>query len=274
MFTEHGRHFPDVVSWRRRLINRLWLSRLADDVSGVCQFSARSLAERDGFVRTPVAVIDNGIDPDRYDTSSDRRALKLTLGLDPARRYVGCVARFHPVKDHATLVQAFAVAAASVPDVDLVLAGDGPLREALESLAAGLGIGPRVRFLGVRRDVPDLLQALDVFAMTSLSEAASLTVLEAMAAGLPVVVTDVGGNPELVRHGRDGMLVCRADVSGTADALGMLLADPSRAESMGRSGRERVRIRFRLDDTIRNYSERYFAAANRLRRLRGATVTS
>src|SRR5262249_20822565 len=151
-------------------------------------------------------------------------------GLDPARAYVGCIARFHPVKDHATLVRAFAVVARTCPDVDLLLAGDGPLRGQLESLAAELGIASRVLFLGVRKDVPEILQAIDVFAMTSLSEAASLTVLEAMAAGRPVVVTDVGGNPELVRHGCDGLLVGRADAGGAASALRRLLADPALAE--------------------------------------------
>src|SRR6185312_12907577 len=99
----------------------------------------------------------------------------------------------------------------ATPDVDLVLAGDGPLRPDLEDLARQLGVANRVIFLGVRSDVPAVLQALDVFAMTSLSEAASLTLLEAMASARPVVVTDVGGNPEIVRNGVDGVLVPRGD---------------------------------------------------------------
>jgi glycosyltransferase involved in cell wall biosynthesis len=265
MFTEHGRHFPDVVSTRRRLVNRWILSRLADEITGVCEFSVRSLARIDGFGGRPIAVIDNGIDPERYDSCPDRQALKRRLGLEPARRYIGCVARFHSVKDHPTLVKAFAEVAAAHPDVDLLLAGDGPSRPDLEALAAGLGIGGRVRFLGVRQDVPELLQAIDIFAMTSLSEAASLTLLEAMAAGCSVVVTDVGGNPEIVRHGQDGLLVPRQDVKATSAALLALLGDPGRAALMGRSGHSRVRAHYRLDDTIRKYGERYTAATARLR---------
>ena len=122
--------------------------------------------------------------------------------------YIAMVARFHPVKDHAMLLHAFGQAAARA-DVDLLLVGDGKLRGPLESLVASLGLTGRVRFLGVRPDVPDLLRAVDVFALTLVSEAASLTLLEAMASRLPVVVTAVGGNPEIVREGVEGLLVPR-----------------------------------------------------------------
>src|SRR5439155_17257540 len=91
-------------------------------------------------------------------------------------------------------------------DTDLLLAGDGPMRSDLEAQARALGIGNRVRFLGVRDDVADLMRAADLFALTSLSEAASITLMEAMASALPVVVTDVGGNAEIVRDGVDGRL--------------------------------------------------------------------
>ena len=127
-------------------------------------------------------------------------------GLPAGRRFITTIARFHPVKDHATLIRAFAKIAARFPDVDLLLAGEGPLKHDLESLAATLKVTDRVRFLGVRRDVPALLKATTIFALTSVSEGASLTVLEAMAAGRPIVLTDVGGNPELVRRDVDGLL--------------------------------------------------------------------
>ncbi len=147
--------------------------------------------------------------------------------------YLACVARFHPVKDHATLLRAFAAVAAARDNVDLLLVGDGPLRGELERLTRQLGIQSRVRFLGVRSDVPDLLRAVDLFTLTSVSEAASLTLLEAMASFLPVVVTAVGGNPEIVRHEKEGLLVPRADAPATAAALLRLLGDPVTA---GRHG--------------------------------------
>ena len=257
ILTEHGRHYPDVVSPMRRATNRLLLDRLADAVNACCAFSGRALTRVDGFSGQRIEVIENGIDVERYGTAPDRAALRRALGLDPDRRYVVTVARFHPIKDHATLLRAFAPVAACRLDVDLLLAGDGRLRGALEDQARSLGLENRVRFLGVRADVPALLQAADVFAMTSLSEAASLTILEAMASRLPVLVTAVGGNPEMVRHGIDGLLVPRGDATAAAAGLLQLLDDTAAAVAMGAAGRARVEERYRLDNTIENYYRLY-----------------
>ncbi len=115
IFTEHGRHYPDVVSGKRRFANRILFDRLADDVNAVCAFSATSLAEKDGFRQARVEVIENGIDLPRYGQAGDRWAAKARLGLATDRRYVVTVARFHPVKDHRTLLHAFSMVAAAVP---------------------------------------------------------------------------------------------------------------------------------------------------------------
>lgn len=257
ILTEHGRHYPDIVSPLRRTINRMVLSRYADAVNACCRFSAVALARNDGFKRLSVDVIENGIEYDRYQTQPDRASLRKRLGLDSARRYIAVVARFHPVKDHETLINAFAQLCAQYDDVDLLLIGDGALREKLDTQVKSLRIEGRVQFLGVRSDVPDILQAVDIFALTSLCEAASLTLLEAMAAGLPVVVTDVGGNPEIVRQGIDGYLAPRQDVNGIAQALKKLLDTPHLAKVMGSSGRERVREQYTLARTINRYHQLY-----------------
>src|SRR5262249_22324507 len=112
-------------------------------------------------------------------------------------------------------------------------------------------------FLGVRSDVPALLQAADAFALTSLSEAASLTILEAMASRLPVVTTDVGGNPELVRHEVEGLLVPRSDAAATGAALRRRLDDPALAKRLGEAGRTRVEERYRLEQTVGSYWRLY-----------------
>jgi glycosyltransferase involved in cell wall biosynthesis len=257
IFTEHGRHYPDIVSRLRRITNRVLLHRSADAINACCAFSANSLHRIDGFPARRVEVIENGIDLSRYDPATDRIALRRSLGLDPGRCYLACVARFHPVKDHATLLHAFARIAAARDDADLLLAGDGPLRGELEALVERLGITGRVRFLGVRSDVPELLRAVDAFTLTSVSEAASLTLLEAMASRLPVVVTAVGGNPEIVRDGVEGLLVPRGDVAATADAFLCLLGDPAAAAAMGEAGRARVEERYQLSRTINAYWRLY-----------------
>jgi glycosyltransferase involved in cell wall biosynthesis len=257
ILTEHGRHYPDTVSPVRRAVNRLALDHLADAVNACCGFSAHALARIDGFSARRIEVIENGIELDRYGPAPDRAALRQSLGLDPTRRYAVTVARFHPVKDHRVLLHGFQQAAAVHPEFDLLLAGDGPLRNDLVELSRSLGIAHRVHFLGVRSDVPTLLQAADLFALTSQSEAASLTVLEAMATHLPVVVTAVGGNPEMVRHGVEGLLVPRGDAAGVAAAFLRLLHDPVAAAAMGAAGRARVEERYRLNQTVENYWRLY-----------------
>ena len=271
ILTEHGRHFPDRVSPLRRAVNRLVLDRLADAVNACSHYSGRALSKIDGFRGNRLEIIDNGIDLAKYGFSTSppegevaaqrrvggRSEMKAALGLDPSRKYVACVARFHPIKDHPMLIRAFALVALRLPDVALLLAGEGPDRGISEDLVRSLGISDRVKFLGVRKDVPALLGAVDLFALTSISEAASLTLMEAMASGCPSVVTDVGGNPELVRRGIDGLLVPRGNAEACAEAMFRILSDPGLAERMGASARERAMEHFDLNRTVDRYCELY-----------------
>jgi glycosyltransferase involved in cell wall biosynthesis len=253
ILTEHGRHYPDVVSTARWATNRLVLRRLADVVTGVCDFSLRGLCELDGFAPGRARVIENGIDIDRYGPAFDRSGLKMRLGLEPGRRYVANIARHHSVKDQASLIHGFRKVAIARSDVDLLMVGDGPLRGELEALASHPELTGRVFFLGIRNDVPDILRAVDVFALTSLSEAASLTLMEAMATSLPVIVTDVGGNPELVRDGIEGFLVPRGNRDAIGSAILRILDDPAGAAAMGTAGRATAERRYRIDRTIDDY---------------------
>jgi L-malate glycosyltransferase len=235
----------------------------------VCEFSARALRDKDGFVRRTIEVIPNGVDLRRY-AAVDRTTSRVALGLDAERRYVAAIARFHPVKDHRTLLNGFAEVSRARPDVDLLLVGDGPLRPDLERLCGELSIADRVHFMGIRDDVASILRASDVFALTSVSEAASITLLEAMASELPVVVTAVGGNPEIVRDGTDGLLVPRRSSAGVTRALLRILGDAAMAAAMGRAGAERVRAKFTLDNTIGRYYKLYAGAVAADRRSEAA----
>jgi glycosyltransferase involved in cell wall biosynthesis len=187
----------------------------------------------------------------------DVAAKRREQGVGEGDPVIGIAARFASVKDHATLLRAFGRVRVVRPDAKLVLAGDGELRGDLEALGDELNLGESVRFLGVRRDVPELLATWDVFCLSSLSEGTSVTLLEAMAAGLPTVVTDVGGNPEIVEHGATGLLAPRGDDAGLADAMLALLADPQRRRRMGEAGRERVTRLFTLDRMIEDYRRLY-----------------
>lgn len=257
ILTEHGRHYPDRVSPLRRAVNRLVLDRCADAVTACCRFSAEGLSRTDGFAGARIGVIENGIEVEQYGPPADRDLAKEDAGLDPSRRYLIHVARHHPVKDQPTLIRGFAQAVPDLPGVDLLMVGDGPLRPDLEALALQLGIAGRVKFLGIRTDIPDLMRAAEVFALTSLSEAASLTLLEAMASGLPAIVTAVGGNGEIVRREREGLLFPRADAAGCADAIRRLFRDPELAARLGAAGRERAVERYQLSGTVEAYYDLY-----------------
>ena len=258
LMTEHGRHYPDMVSAKRRWINRLVLSRLANHSTACCAFSARALEQKDGFRN--VEVLYNGIDANDHParkSAKEREQIRGRLGLSPDLRYIACIARFHPVKDHATLVRGFALLHRDSPQARLVLVGSGPEEQALRGLIESLGIAQAVEFWGVRRDISDILQAVDVFSLTSLSEAASLTLLEAMANGCPVAITDVGGNAEHITHRVHGLLSPRGDAPALAANFKQIVEDYPSAEQMAQAARERVSREFCLASAVEKYAELY-----------------
>jgi glycosyltransferase involved in cell wall biosynthesis len=165
-----------------------------------------------------------------------RERLRATLGLEPGALVFAVVALLRPGKGHADLLHALARVRLRAPAVRVLAAGDGVERPRLEALAAGLGVADLVRFLGARSDVPALLAASDAYVHPSLAEALPTSVLEAMAVGLPVVATDVGGVPEIVAHERTGLLVPAGRPDRLADAM-LRLTDPALRVAMGAAGR-------------------------------------
>ncbi len=178
-------------------------------------------------------------------------------GFAPGRRVVGTVGRLSIDKDVDGLLAAFARLAPEFADVDLAVLGDGPERERLAALAASLGLTARVRFLGHVGDARAAYAAMEVFVLSSRTEGLPNTLLEAMAMGRPVAASAVGGVPEVVRDGTDGILVPAGDVDALAAALRRLLTDPAGAEAMGRRARERVVARFAFADRVRRMEEIY-----------------
>lgn len=225
---------------------RAWLygksMRFTDTVVAVGDTVRRFFAGVGIRPRKGIVSIPNGIRVQNFRPANAAAHSRMTagLGLPVTTRLLGTVGRLNPVKDQAALVRAFALVKQAMPDTALVIVGDGDLRGELEALAGREGIADSVFFLGVRDDVAELLETLDVFVLPSLSEGYSMALLEACAAGLPIVATDVGGNAEIVQPGINGLVVPPAAPEALASAILDLLGDPGRAAAFGRAGREWV----------------------------------
>jgi glycosyltransferase involved in cell wall biosynthesis len=173
------------------------------------------------------------------------------------------VARLDPVKDQRTMLAAVRGVVDACPDFRLDIVGDGSERKSLEKTSEDLGLAGHVRFLGYRKDVHQLLRRPQVFLSSSVTEGVSLTLLEAMAAGLPVVATDVGGNREVVVDGTTGLLVSPSSPNTMASQILSLVRDPARALAFGTAGRLRVETSFDLRRTVVRYQELYLRLVNR-----------
>lgn len=239
------------AAWRYRL-NR-FTHPLADRVVCVSQQVADFAADHVGIPRTNTVVIPNGVDLRTFGQSLTVREARLALGLPLDEPLIGTVTRLQPVKRLDVLLYAVA----PLPDVHAVIVGDGPQLARLETLSDELNLETRVRFIGHRRDVRPWLAALDVFVLPSAWEGMSNALLEAMATGLPVVATAVGGTPEVVVDGVTGLLVPPGDPDLLAQAIRQLLRDLDLRHTMGQAGRARVEKSFSIEETVRRTEELY-----------------
>lgn len=251
LYTEHDRAFP--TPWRERGLHAL-LARRVDAVVTVSSALRDNLVRYEAFRRDRVHVIKNGVR--LRPAESNRATMREALALGD-RPTAGIIARIAPVKNHELLLHAWKRVVEGIPDAILLVVGNGSQEPRVRSLAEELGLGGAVRFLGFRLDIPEILQALDLFVLSSSSEGLSLTLLEAEAAGLPIVATRVGGNPEVVADGRSGILVPSGEPEPLAGALARLLQDPALRARMGAEGRDLYRAQFTLDSMVRGYQRLY-----------------
>jgi sugar transferase (PEP-CTERM/EpsH1 system associated) len=256
VFTKHG-----ASSWDGEALSGLsrFVVGRSHAVIAVSKDIAGPLASEGWVRRERLHTVLNGIDTDEFQHASSTQALKAPLGFSPEHRLIGTVARLSKEKDQATLLRAFARLSPRRPEARLLVVGDGTLRGDLERLAGELGIQDRTLFAGEREDIADILASLDVFCLPSLTEGTSLTLLEAMSTGLPVVATAVGGNLEIVRNGVSGLLVPPREPERLADALMEVLRDPERARAMGELGREIVTERYSIRAMVEKHEAIYDA---------------
>jgi glycosyltransferase involved in cell wall biosynthesis len=228
-----------------------WAFRFCDRV--VCNSQAAALSLRTaGLPEQKLVIIPNGLQEEAFTAHAPaipRKAGTVRLGM---------IARMNdPVKNHPAFLKAAAKLSQKCPAVEFLLVGDGPLRPGLEQLAAELGIKEKVIFAGERHDIPAMLASLDVSVLISSSESLSNVILESMAAGVPVVATEVGGNPELVKHGETGLLVPPGDEEKLVEALAQFVRNSGlRAQYAARS-KDFARSHFQMDEVCRRFEQLY-----------------
>ena len=262
----HGEHGwdssdPGGTAVKYQRLRRLYSPWVQRYIALSCEIE-RYLVDRVGIAAARVTRICNGVDDRRFaPTAGGRQALAGCPFGAGDEVIVGTVGRLQAVKDQLTLVRALAWARREAParaaQLRLLIAGDGALRAAVEAEIAQLALGDVVWLAGERRDVPDVMRAFDVFALPSQAEGISNTILEAMASGLPVAATRVGGNAELVQEGVSGTLVPAQDPAALGAALLAYGSDADLRAAHGAAGRARVAAEFSLDGMVARYAGVY-----------------
>jgi glycosyltransferase involved in cell wall biosynthesis len=240
LFTEHGRWHPDLPSRKRMAFNRCFLRR-KDRVIGVGETVRQALIKNEGIPSRRVGVIYNGVDLRPYDDPRpEKQTVRSELGLAAGDFVIIQVARLDHLKDHPTAIRTIERLSASTPSARLLLVGAGPEQAPIEKEIAQRNLQSRVTLLGLRSDIPRLLAAADAFLLTSISEGIPLTLIEAMAARVPIVSTGVGGVYEVVGHEETALIAPAGDDAALAAALQRLASDPLLAKRLADAGRVRA----------------------------------
>lgn len=259
---EHGREGDDLAGRKRKY---RWIRRIYSPFVTKYIALSRELAEylqtQVGIAPARIARIYNGVDARKFQPAAVREPIAGCPFVDGEHWLFGTVGRMQAVKDQPMLARAFVRALALVPELRerlrLVMIGDGPLRGEVEAILAQGGVAPLAWLPGERNDVPSILRGLDCFVLPSLSEGISNVILEAMASGLPVIATAVGGNGELVADGESGLLVPAGDSEALARRIVELATAPARARAMGLCGRQAIETGFSLDSMVQRYRRLY-----------------
>jgi glycosyltransferase involved in cell wall biosynthesis len=257
LLEEHGRFYPEVDSPKRRAFNRLVTKRLTHRFVAVSNDVRERLVKYEGLDPARVEVVYNGVELDPPLTPDARTQLRAEFGFGPDDFVVGTVGRFDPIKNLPMLVDALAAARLANANVRGLLIGDGPERAVVEAGLEATGLTRDVRLTGFRDDARRLVQALDLFVLASYSEGTSMALLEAMGYGVPVAVTRVGGNPEVVTDGETGWIVKSGDVKGLTRAILEAAGDESLRRARASAGRRRYAERFAFDRMLDEYRLRY-----------------
>lgn len=253
--TEHSRHY--INEKRIRSIEKKAMSYLNNKIVCVSDELKKESMEKDKIQKSKLCTILNGIDNELFNRNGNHiSSLKKQLDISKKEIVIGIVARLNQIKNHQLLINAFQRLVVKGFPVKLLIIGDGPLNEFLKNLVCKLNLKDRVLFLGSRNDVPEWLSILDIFVLCSLSEGFPLTVLEAMSAGLPTVVTTVGANREIINDGVNGFLVPPNHIGLLEEKLTRLILDENLRVKIGMEASITAR-KYDIRETANKYDKLY-----------------
>ena len=271
--SEHGYEL-DMLSGLplRRRIGRKFAFGFADAVFTVTRELRDYYVRHTGVSADRIRVIYNGVDTDRFSPRpSLRSALRRKFGIPEDSFVAGMVGRMVPIKDHGTLLKAAAILSQQGVDVHVLLVGSGPeMDNQKKAVASTPELSGRVTFLGASDNVAEALNAMDLFVLPSIAEGMSNTLLEAMASGVPVIVTPVGGSPEIVEENVSGRFFEPRDVTGLARIFGEMAQNSDLRTRLGTAARESILRRFTVESMVSNYRNMYTELAHRRGVLRSA----
>jgi glycosyltransferase involved in cell wall biosynthesis len=260
IFTEHGRFYPDSSSWKRKLVNPL-LARLTNHITAIAEATKQALATYEFIPESRIQVIYNGIHPVKADIEKTK-ALKRKLDIADNTLVLGTIARLDPIKNHKMMFEAFKLVLEKHPNTVLILVGDGEERQNLEALAKKLETGDKIIFTGYIEKPGHYLNCMDIFLLPSLSEGTSMTLLEAMTLSKPCVVTDAGGNSEIIKHKKNGLVTENNDAVQFSNAIVKLLIDRPSCKKMSANTFERFQSLFSTGRMCRAFSSLYLTAVS------------
>lgn len=254
---EHGREVtdPDGINKKRNLIRKI-LSRFIDRYITVSKDLTEWLIREVGITEKKVETICNGVDTLLFNPDN-KHLVRAEHGYGPQDLIIGTVGRLDPIKNQQLLIKSFASLARRYNHLNLLLIGDGPSRYDLKKLVAKLGLDEAVQFFGLQLDVHNLLKLVDIFVLPSLYEGISNTILEAMAVGIPVIASRVGGNPELVIDGVTGYLVPKHDKSSLTTTMEKYIQDRDLMRCHGAAARRKAVGKFSLREMAAGYEKIY-----------------
>jgi sugar transferase (PEP-CTERM/EpsH1 system associated) len=262
--SEHGKEYEDLdgIKRRRALTYKLILPIIPNAVVTVCEALKNDFIKLTNIKNEKIITIYNGVELEKFNPNIDIKKKKKEIGCNEEDIIIGTVGRLDPIKDYSTLIYAAKSVIEEFSNIKFLFIGDGAEFSKLKNLTHTLNISQNTIFLGSRNDVPQLLKIMYLFVLPSLSEGLSCTILEAMAAKLPVIATNVGGNPEIVINGKSGILFKPKDYHSLAKYIIDLIKNSTKAYDMGKYGFERIKRDFNLSKMISAYESLYMSFFN------------